>query len=197
METGPVFSALDAEDFTPPRSPRTYRLAPLSYRQRTVMRREMRRAGGHAPDRSVMLSVLRECLTVLQPDNLDVLLAQVDDAEAAPDDVRATAKLAVLEHAAMGVQAYADMIDARIRYNEAMPWVSARFALRGWSGPGLPAFERVDGMVPEALLELLPAAELDAIGSRATVLIWLGPSAEGNSVAPSPAPAIPPDTEAA
>lgn len=162
------------------------------------MRREMRRVGGNSPDRSVMLSVLRECLTVLQPDNLDVLLAQVDDAEGAPDDVRATAKLAVLEHAAMGVQAYADMLEARIRYNEAMPWVSARFALRGWSGPGLPAFERgVDGMVPEALLELLPAAELDAIGTRATVLIWLGPSAEGNSAAHSPAPAIPLDTEAA
>lgn len=155
------------------------------------MQREMRKAGGDRPDRPVMLAVMREVLREINPANLNEALAQIDEAEAAPDDVAAQARLAVLERAAATVPAYAELIEARVRYQEAWPWVSARFALRGWSGPGLPAFQRVDGLVPEHLMDAIPAAELTAIGARADVLIWLGPSAEGNSEARSPSPASP------
>lgn len=188
MSQAPVFSALEAEAFTPPRSPRTYHLAPLSYRERNAMRREMRRAGGDRPDRAVMLAVMREALRQIAPANLDDALAQIDEAEAAPDDMAAQARLAVLERAVSTVPAYAELVESRIRYQEAWPWVSVRFALRGWEGPGLPPFTRVGGLVPESLLDAIPAAELEVVAARADELIWLGPSAEGNSEAPSPLP---------
>jgi hypothetical protein len=190
----PVFSALDTEAFTPPRSSRTYRLAPLSYRERNRLRRAVRAEAGDPPDRAVMLGVLRQCLEQLQPANLAEALAWVDEAEAAPDDKAAQSRLAVLERAARATPAYADLVEAQLRYHEAQPWITARFALRGWAGEGLPPFRRDGDMVPEDLMEALPAAELEAIAGRAMVLIWLGPSAEGNSAAPSPSPASPAHT---
>lgn len=189
-----MFSALDTEIFTPPGSPRSYEISALTYRERNAMQREIRRVGGNRPDRPVMLAVMREVLRQTAPDNLDECLAQIDEAEAAPDDPAAQARLAVLERVAATVPAYADLVEARVRYMEEWPWVSARFALRGWSGPGLPPFERLAGLVPEHLLDAVPAAELSAIGGRADVLIWLGKSAEKNFEAPSPSPNPPTPT---
>jgi hypothetical protein len=188
--TEPVISALDTVAFTPPRSPRTYRLAPLSYRERSRMQRAMRVQGGDPPDRTVMLGVLRQCLAQMDLANLAEVMAQVDEAEAAPDDKAAQARLAVLERAARHVPAYAELLDAQMRYREEQPLVTVSYALRGWAGPGLPTFRREDGRVPDDLLEAIPAAELDAVAGHALVLIWLGPSAEKNSEAPSPSLAI-------
>jgi hypothetical protein len=182
--------------FPPPRSGRTYRLAPLSYRERNRLRRAVRAEGGDPPDRAVMLGVLRQCLAEMAPANLAEALTWVNEAEAAPDDKAAQSRLAVLERAARTVPAYAELVDAHMRYQEAQPWITARFALRGWAGEGLPPFARDGDMVPESLMEMIPAAELDAIASRAMVLIWLGPSAEKNSEAPSPSPASPEPTAA-
>ena len=194
MPADPVFSVLDTVAFTPLRSSRTYRLSPLSYRERNRLRRAVLDEAGDPPDRAVMLGVLRECLAAMQPDNLAEALAQVDEAEASPDDKPAQARLAVLERAARHVPAYAALIDDRVRYNEAQPWITASFALRGWAGEGLPPFRREGDRVPDDLLDAIPAAELDAIAGRAMVLIWLGPSAEGNFEAPSPSPASPAPT---
>jgi hypothetical protein len=185
----PVVSALDTVAFTPPGCPRTYHLSPLSYRERARLQRMIREVAGEPPDRSLMLGVLRECLTELAPANLDEAIATVDAAEAGPDDRPAQARLAVLERAVQSVPAYADLLNAQRRYAEERPLVAVRLALRGWAGTGLPPFHRdADGTVPEALLEALPAAEFDAIAQQAMLLIWLGPSAVGNSVAPSPSP---------
>lgn len=192
----PVFSALDTEEFTPPGSPRTYMLGVLNYRQRAAFTRDMRRSCGDRPDRAVMLAVLRECLRELAPANLEDALATVEEAEAAPEDAGAQARLGVLERAVLEMPAYAALVEARMRYHEELPWISARHALRGWSGPGLPPFGQFGGLVPDALLDAIPAPELSAIGARADVLIWLGRSAEGNSAAPSPSPATLMDTPA-
>ncbi len=189
--TNPVFSALDTVAYTPPRSPRTYLLSPLSYRERNRLRRAIREEAGDPPDQAVMFGVLRQVLHDLAPANLGEALAEVDAAEAAPDDRAAQARLAVLERAARQVPAYAELLEARLRYNEASPFLTLQYALRGWSGPGLPAFQRINDRVPDGLLDALPAAELEAVATRAQVLIWLGPDAEGNSAAPSPSPASP------
>lgn len=193
MPASVVFSVLDTAAFTPPRSPRTYHLSPLSYRERNRLKRAVLDQAGSPPDRQVMLGVLRQCLTELAPANLAETLAWVDEAEADEpgDNKPAQARLAVLERTARAIPAYAELIDARIAYNEVQPWLTVAHALRGWDGPGLPPFRREGDAVPDALLEAIPAAEFDAIASRAMALIWLGPSAEGNSVAPTPSPESP------
>lgn len=193
MQAEPVFSLLDTVAFTPPSSPRTYHLSPLSVRERNRLRRMLREITD-PPDRAVMLGVLRECLIEIQPANLAEALAQVDEAEAAPDDKAAQARLAVLERAARNIPAYAELLEAQLLYSETQPWLTARFCLRGWSGPGLPDFCREGELVPENLMDAIPAAEFDAIAGRANVLIWLGPSAVGNFAAPSPSPAPPTPT---
>ena len=192
----PVFSALDAEDFKPSQSPRTYKIAPLSYRERNRLRRMVRDVVGETPERDLMLGVLRECLQQIQPANLAEALSHVDEAMASPDDKGAQARLAVLERAVRHIPAYAELIDAQQRANEEEPWVIARFVLRGWSGPGLPDFMRVDGLVPEDILDAVPAAELDAIRTQARYLMWVGPSAVGNSEPPTPSPEPPTPTPA-
>lgn len=197
METAqaePVFSALDAEWFKPERSPRRYRIAPLTYRQRSAMQRDIRRRGGPELDRAVMLDVLRQALRELAPANLDDCLAEIDAAEAEPDNRAAQARVAVIEHAVAGVSAYDAMQDSHTSHREAMVLCTVRHALRGWEGPGLPPFRLEDGLLPEALMEEIPAAEIDAIFGQARVLHYLGPSAEGNSGAPSPSPASPAPT---
>jgi hypothetical protein len=183
-----VFSARETEWFTPPGSPRSYLLQPLTYRERAAMRRELRRVGGIPPERPALLEGMREALRQVQPANLDACLAVVDEAEATPEDTSVQARLAVVEQAVVDVPAYAALTEAQVRYNDAVPYVAARHCLRDWRGPGLPAFERADGLVPEDLLEELPANEIGAIGWRAFVLAMLGRSAEGNSAALSQSP---------
>jgi hypothetical protein len=192
-----VVSALATETFTPPDSPRTYTLAPLSYRQRSAMLRELRRLGGIKPDRSVLLEGMRAALREIAPANLVECLAVIEAAEADPDDAAAQARLALVEQAVVDVPAYAALAEAQLRYNDAIPLVATRHALRGWDGPGLPPFATgTDGLVAETLLDLLPAPELTVLGWRAYVLAVLGRSAEGNSEGRSPSPAAPITTPA-
>lgn len=72
-----------------------------------------------------------------------------------------------------------------------LPWVAARHALRGWEGDGLPPFARTGGLVAADLLDLLPAEEIEAVGSRAAELMQPDRAAEGNSVPPTSSPATP------
>jgi len=189
-----VFSALETVAFTPPDSPRCYVLAPLSYRQRTALRRDMRRVGGIQVDRAVVLEALRLAVRYIDPSNGGVLLDAIDEAEAAPDDLAAQSRVAAIELAVVDVPSWVAMGEAQARWNEACPWVAARHGLRGWSGPGLPPFHADGGLVPEALLDAIPGAELAAVGWRAYLLAVLGRNAVGNSEAPSPAPETPKDS---
>jgi hypothetical protein len=187
-----VFSATDDLEYTPPGSPRTYRLAPLTYRQRTAMLRDLRREGGISPDHATVLAGLRAALREVAPANLDELLAIVDAAEAEPDNATLAAQLRLVELAAIDVPAYGRLLDAQARWNEALPLVAARHALRGWSGPGLPPFPQ-DERIPlaEAVLDAIPGHELGPVGHRAYMLAVLGRRAEGNSAPPSPSPETP------
>jgi len=205
MTAPPVFSAHDLVAFTPPGSPRTYRLAPLTYRERIFFRAALAREAGMRPSPQDVSNALRAALREIAPANLDEAIVVVDEAdaareavEAAPDDAvlkaklaEAQARLAVIITACMDVPVYAELRAAGERWTGMAPWVACRHALRGWEGPGLPAFQREKGLVPEALLDAMPASEIAAVGWRSFLLVSLDRSAEGNSVAPLPSPGIP------
>lgn len=189
--TAIVFSRRDVESFTPEGSPRTYQLAPLTFRERQAFRAEMARIAGAFPGQDAMLAGLRAAVHDAAPDNLGELLMAIDDAEATPEDATCQARLAAIEAAVGTLPVYANLVAARRRYIGLLPWAAARFALRGWEGEGLPSFRRVQGAVPEELLEAVPHDEIEAIGARADQLMRLGPSAEGNSAGLSPSPESP------
>jgi hypothetical protein len=197
MTAPPVFSAYDLVAFTPPGSPRTYRLAPLTYRERIAFRAALAREAGMRPSPQDVSNGLRAALREVAPANIDEALAVVDEADAAreADDAalksklaEAQARLAVIITACMDVPAYAELRAAGERWTGMAPWVACRHALRGWDGPGLPVFRRDKGLVLEELLDVLPASEVTAVGWRAFLLVSLDRSAEGNSAAPSPSP---------
>jgi hypothetical protein len=205
MTAPPVFSAHDLVVFSPPDSPRTYRIAPLTYRERIAFRAGLAREAGLRPSPQDVSTALRTALREIAPSNLDAALAVVDaadaaraDAEAAPRDAdaqarlsEAQARLAVIITACMDVPVYAELRAAGERWTGMAPWVACRHALRGWEGAGLPTFLRDKGLVPEVLLDAMPASEIAAVGWRAFLLVSLDRSAEGNSAAPSPSPGIP------
>ena len=210
MTAPPVFSAHDLVAFTPPGSLRTYRLAPLTYRERIGFRAALAREAGLRPSTQDVSTALRIALREIAPNNLDAALAVVDaadaaraDAERAPQDAdaqarlaEAHARLAVIISACMDVPVYAELRAASERWTGMAPWVACRHALRGWEGPGLPPFQRDKGLVSEPLLDAMPASEIAAVGWRAFLLVSLDRSAEGNSAAPSLSPGIPaPSTE--
>jgi hypothetical protein len=205
MTAAPVFSAHDLVAFSPPDSQRTYRIAPLTYRERIAFRSALAREAGLRPSPQDISMALRTAMREIAPSNLDAALAVVDaadaaraDAEAAPRDAdaqarlaEAQARLAVIISACMDVPVYAELRAAGERWTGMAPWVACRHALRGWEGPGLPPFQRDKGLVPEALLDTMPASEIAAVGWRSFLLVSLDRSAEGNSVAPLPSPGSP------
>ena len=205
MTAPPVFSAHDLVAFTPPGSARTYRLAALTYRERIAFRAALARDAGMRPSPQDVSNGLRAALREVAPANLDEALAVVGEADAAreaedatPDDAmlkarlaEAQARLAVIITACMDVPVYAELRAAGERWTGMAPWVACRHALRGWDGPGLPVFRREKGLVPEELLDVLPASEVTAVGWRAFLLVSLDRSAEGNSAVPSPSPGTP------
>lgn len=190
----PVFSRRDVVEFAPEGSPRSYVLAPLSFRERQAYRADVARECGVFPQRSQLIAALRAAIHEAAPNNADALLADIDAAEATPDDDDAQARLTAIEANAAGAPVYAELLAARERYLGTLPWVAAKHVIRGWEGPGLPEFRRVRGTVPEELLEAIPDGEIDAIGWRAVALMQPGGNAEGNSGAPSPSPETPAPT---
>jgi len=193
MTATPVFSARDRVELTPPNSPRSYILGPMTYREREAFRADHAREGGVYPSREQVLEALRQAVRTAAPDNAIVLLAVIDAAEADADgdDTATQSALAVIEAILSDDPAYAALLAARRRWLGMLPWCAARHSLRGWSGPGLGPFQRNRGAVPADLMDLLPEADVEAIGLKALALMRPDPAAEGNSVAPSLSPASP------
>lgn len=192
----PVFSARDRVDVTPPDSPRSYVLAPMTYRERQAFRADHAREGGVYPSQAQVLEALRQAVRTAAPDNAADLLGVIDAAEADPDgqDSAIQSALAVIEATLSDDPGYAALLAARRRWLGMLPWCAARHSLRGWSGPGLSPFRRERGAVPADLLDELPEPEIEAIGLRAVALLRPDPAAVGNSVARSPSPASPTPT---
>ena len=71
MTAPPVFSAYDLVAFSPPDSPRTYRIAPLTYRERIAFRAALAREAGLRPSPQDVSTALRTALREIAPSNLD------------------------------------------------------------------------------------------------------------------------------
>lgn len=184
-----VFSRRDPVAFVPLDSPRTYTVAPLTFRERQTLRAEQARQGFHYPSQRQVIDGLRAAVRELAPANMVELFGIIDAAEATPDDADAKARLLAVEMAVADVPVYASLVAARGHYLAMLPWFFARYALRGWEGPDLPDFQRLRGAVPDGLLEAIPSDELEALGWHASNLAEPGAAARGNSEAPSPSPA--------
>lgn len=208
----PIFSRRTPVLVQPEGSANTYTLAPLTFAERASFRAEMTRVAGIMPARGLMRDALRAAVRELSPGNAEELLAEIEAGEAVaeevarcvrarepvPPEMAATAlRLQTLETAASAHPGYADLLAAQQRYMGMVPFVAARVALRGWEGPGLPAYRRVRGLVPEELLEELPADEVEFVGWRASELMSPSKVAEGNSASPSPSPGAPAPATAA
>lgn len=191
MTADPVFSRRAPQAFTPPGSPRTYTLAPLTYMERQALRADLTRAAGANPSRELMLAAVRTAIREVRASNEAELLGIVAAAEDMPDDADAQTRLAAVEAVIAAVPVYADLRAAREQFAGAMPYIAARHALRGWEGPLLPPFRRTRNTVPDDLLDVLPIDELTAIGWAAWDMMTVTPSAEKNSAPPSPSPETP------
>lgn len=196
--TDPVLSRDDDGWHQPPGSPRRYLLAPLTRMARNRFRRALVAEGATYPGNGALFAALRQAVRDIAPGNLDELLVMIDAAEDEQQgrdagDAPGPATLALLpvEAAARQVPAFAQILADRAYYMAAYPGVLARFALRGWEGPGLPPFFLRNGEVPEDLLEAIPDAELTSLGWAAHPLAFVTRAAEKNFAAPSPSLGIP------
>jgi hypothetical protein len=172
-----VLSRDQRHTIEPPGSPRSYIVAPLTRRDRNLFRRDMVAAGATNPGQWQLFDAMRAGLREIEPDNLEELLAVLDEAEALPlaeaipADVRD--RLAPIEAASMSFPAYAALVAAREFWWATMPTMILRRALVGWSGPDLPPFKRRADGVSDALLESIPDADLGHVGGRAFALAFL------------------------
>lgn len=196
--TEPVLSRDDDGWHQPPGSPRRYLLAPLTRIARNRFRAALVAEGATYPGAAALFAALRQAVREIAPSNLDEIMAMVDAAEeeqrlAAPDAPPGVATLALMpvEAAARQVPAFAQILADRAYYVATYPGVLARFALRGWEGPDLPAFSLRNGQVPEELLEAIPDAELTSLGWAAHPMAFVTRPAEKNSAAPSLSLVIP------
>lgn len=195
--TQPVFSRRAEEAFVPEGSPRTYRIAPLTYLERQNYRADMTRRCGAMPNQAAMLSALRAAIREASPGNAAELLAVVEAYEIEPENEDLKARIAALEAVAAAVPVYAEQRALQERHLGMIPLVAAQHALRGWEGDMLPPFRRERGIVPEALIEVLPEGELLAVGWKAFSLMQPDQAAVGNSEPPSPSPQTPETSPAA
>jgi hypothetical protein len=187
----PFISALDSVWVRPKDSPRRYLLAPLNYRQRSKLSRDVRFKAGPPLDRAHYLDKIREAVRESNPGNAASLIAEIDAAEedTERENAKLQARLSLIERAVSNSKAYAALIHAQQNYNDAAAWHQVKAVLRGWEGPGLPSFFRdeAEGMSDE-LLDAIPAGEFQEISSSANLMLFVGPAALKNSEAPSPAP---------
>ncbi len=189
----PVFSRREAVEITSSVTGRRFTVAPLTFQQRAQFRSEMARAGGAMPSQAQMRDGLAVALRELSPGNAEELIAVVDEAAAA--GVEATeaqrAHVATIQASCAAHPAYSGLAAAQALYLSMLPFVAARFALRGWAGDDLPEFRQVRGAVPEELMEALLPDEIEEIGWQAHALMMVNKVAEGNSASPSSSPATP------
>lgn len=168
------------------RGERRFDVAPLTYRERAAFDHALRAAGIAYPTNREILRRVRQVMRLVRPTNLDEVEQLLDTAEAASrteEDVSDEVVFALgpIERTAREEDGllramYAD----RVQYMAMAPYEAARWALRDWSGPDLPAFERVKGLVPESLMGALTEEDILAVGFRALELMRPDRSAEKN-----------------
>ena len=82
----PVFSRRNAVTCVPDGSPREFTIAPLTFRERQAYRADVARECGVFPQRAQLIAALRAAIHEAAPGNAVDLLADIDAAEATPED---------------------------------------------------------------------------------------------------------------
>lgn len=169
-----------------------YLLSVPSLLRRSAWRRAVTEAGARYPGNDDVYAALRKDIRALGPGNAEELVAFVDDiaaklAEDADKLGQAEAeRFAAITDAVLPMGGdFAKVIAAREHWSDVAFTLAAQHFLAGWENVEAP-FERRGGLVPEALLEQLPARDIAAIGGRVIALMTLGKVQEKNSASPSP-----------
>lgn len=165
-----IVSRLDPIEVAPVGSGRSYIINALSWRERAALEADLTREGGGQVFPQQVREARRAALKELAPDNLPELLAVLDEAEAddlepgSPEVADLNRRLQVINAATAMVPGYAALLAQNARRSALLPFLAARYGLRDWSGPGLPPFARLRGVVPDALLEQVPESEIAEVG---------------------------------
>lgn len=189
MTEQPVFSTRDVESFTPPGSPRTYLIAPMTYRERERFKQHIIRDYGVGLNRSHILAALREAVRARSPGNADELVDIIDAHEMDPTDRAKASKVDAITAACSDAPEITSVIARMEALKSAEPYLALKYALRGWSGEGLPEFRGGLAGVDDDLMDAIPPRELEQAGHRAWIFAFIGKAAEGNSASPSHSPA--------
>lgn len=186
-----VLSRRQEEDFTPehwkdaegkprPGAP-SYRLAPLTLRQRNAIVEGMVRRGIRAPKLALRAkATARAFERAGRPEEAAQARAILDKFRASAATGPDLLDLVMLEEEAAGDPDVAALLadGERARVEETIRYAQA--ALRGWSGVPAEFARDAQGRVSEDALDGLPPADLEAIGQRAYALAHLSEAA-GNS----------------
>ena len=204
-----MLSAADVRRFTPAsyegrEGAPVYLLAPMSWRTRGKFRAALMGEGIRYPQDAEMAKTAREIVAELAPDNAADLNAVLDTfldqrTQPAPDAPAAEAP-AEEQEAFLTVMAARHQVEAdyealidrlrqhpkigfllalRTAFNELAPPLAASYALVGWENVAQP-FRRLNGVVPDEVLDALPRADLGAIGSESLMLIAVSEAQRGN-----------------
>jgi len=190
----PVLTAKGLERFTPESGNAVYLIRIPTLGLKASFRRHCVAAGIQIWPKRELCRRAAITLREANPDNLDSLLDLVAEVEAAAEDgadlgeATLTAWTGLSQELRRFDPGFAGLVADNQHWTQLAPIIAARFFLAGWEGIDL-AFKRgIDGLVPEDLLELLPEADLTAIGWRALQLMTPTGAQEKNSDLPPPSP---------
>lgn len=197
-----ILAAGLVEDFTPPGSTASFRIAAPTFGQAGRLVQFL--ADTLRPSSAIFNEAMREAVRDLYPGQAAALVALVDAFEEADDELQATYAAFGRDDRAAIKGATLSMLRAergRARV-EAMAWdhpklvalrrtkaeadraetaLLAREALRGWSGDTLPPFEvDADGLVKPDLLAQVPAHDVLALAKRVGEMTRPSKAAEKN-----------------
>lgn len=194
-------SAKDVHEFTPGDAGEpapVFMLRTPTLRQRAAWRRDIAAAGARFVASSELYELLRQALHETAPRNLDQLLELIDNHEAAaegkaPLDDEVARGVRELELAMQVFTPYAELVAARAFWWEIACAQAFRHFVVGWRGVLVNdqalEFAARNGLVADAVLELVPEAWIYAAGAAAMGL--LSPSSEQRKNLESPRPSPP------
>lgn len=160
-----------------------YVVRPPRFYERIAFRRELTARGAVYPGDAELIAAERDAIGRLELTNGAELLALLDRADEARAtgadlDEAAARELAELERGLMAAAPFiAQLIAAREHWLAVLPAVSFALFCDGWGGlegelqGEVPAFRKVAGMIPDAVLDRLPPDDIEAAGWRANSLM--------------------------
>lgn len=179
--------------FTPPsykdrEDAPVYLMQPPSIMQRANWRRDLMAMGATYPTDEQLIEGMRRVIRQSGSPNTDEALDLIDRFVAAKAEGDVGADLADafagIEQGLQQVPAYGELVARRMHWLELAPILAARNFITGWEGLNL-AFRRVNGRLPDELLNALPEEDVKAVGMHIIGLMTVNRTLAGNSASPS------------